>query len=68
VVHELTDDGRPLRVVVEFEKPLSDPNLRFLRWQGTGYVEIDLPSVGETLLLPRADLLGLLLGRGAPDA
>jgi hypothetical protein len=68
VVHELTDDGRPLRVVVEFEKPLSDPNLRFLRWQGTGYVEIDLPSVGETLLLPRADLFGLLLGRGAPDA
>jgi hypothetical protein len=57
-----TADGRPRRVIVEFELPLSDTRLLFMRWQGSGYVPFPIPQPGQTVTLPHADISRLLFG------
>jgi hypothetical protein len=57
-----TADGRPRRVIVEFELALSDPRLLFMRWQGSGYVPFQMPELGQAVTLQRADLGRLLFG------
>jgi hypothetical protein len=59
-VAELTHDGRPLRIVVTFERPLDDPNLVWMRWQRAGYAAFALPPPGKTVVLPKAALFDLL--------
>ncbi len=59
-IAEQTADGRPLRVIVEFELPLNDPHLLFMRWEGSGYVRFRLPAPGQTLTLQHADIERLL--------
>jgi hypothetical protein len=59
-VTELTRDGRPLSIVVRFDRALSDPSLVWRRWQHTGYAPFTLPPVGETVVLPKAAILDLL--------
>lgn len=57
-----TADGRPRRVIVEFELALSDPRLLFMRWQGSGYVPFPMPAPGQTVTLGHADIERLLFG------
>jgi hypothetical protein len=59
-VTELTHDGRPLEIVVHFERELDDPSLSWMRWQRTGYAPFVLPAIGKTVVLPKAALFDLL--------
>jgi hypothetical protein len=59
-VTELTHDGRPLQIVVSFERELYDPSLVWMRWQHTGYAPFALPAIGKTVVLPKAALFDLL--------
>jgi hypothetical protein len=61
-VTELTDDGRPLEVVVRFDRTLRDPSLVWMRWQHMGYAPFVLPDAGRTVVLPRAAIGDLLFG------
>jgi hypothetical protein len=61
-VTELTDDGRPLEVVVHFERTLRDPSLVWMRWQHMGYAPFVLPDAGQTVVLPKAAIGDLLFG------
>ena len=60
-VTAVTDDGRPLEVAVRFERELEDPSLVWMRWQRRGYEPFRLPSAGESVRLPKAAILDLLL-------
>jgi hypothetical protein len=59
-VTELTPDGRPLQIVVSFERALDDPSLVWMRWQRAGYAPFVLPAVGKTVVLPKAAIFDLL--------
>jgi hypothetical protein len=59
-VTELTGDGRPLQIVVRFDRSLADPSIVWRRWQHTGYAPFVLPAIGTTVVLPKADVLDLL--------
>jgi hypothetical protein len=60
VVTELTSDGRPAEVSVRFHRPLEDPALRILRWEGDGYVRFVPPPPNSVAVLPAANFLRLL--------
>ncbi|HTV17385.1 MAG TPA: hypothetical protein VMG12_01900, partial [Polyangiaceae bacterium] len=60
LVTELTSDGRPLEVVVRFDRTLSDPSLVWMRWQHLGYAPFVLPAAGQTVVLPKAAIGDLL--------
>ncbi|MBA3533073.1 MAG: hypothetical protein H0T73_14205 [Ardenticatenales bacterium] len=47
-----TEDERPAAVAFRFDEPLEDSSLRWVQWQGGGYVSFTVPTVGETLRLP----------------
>lgn len=51
-VRETTPDGHPTVFACAFDIPLEDPSLRFIIWQGKGYVPFTLPNVGETCTVP----------------
>jgi hypothetical protein len=55
-VTEVTDDGRPAGAQFEFRAPLEDASLRWMSWNGRGYAPFALPRVGETLVLPPANI------------
>jgi hypothetical protein len=59
-VIEVAPGGGVNEVRFTFEEPLTDPDLRWLKWEGEGFVEITLPSPGESLEMPAIDLGGLL--------
>jgi hypothetical protein len=59
-VTEVTDDGRPAAARFEFEVPLEDESLVWVSWDGRGYAPLVLPRVGETIVLPPANLEELL--------
>jgi hypothetical protein len=59
-VTEVTDDGRPAAARFEFEVPLGDESLVWVSWDGRGYAPLVLPRVGETIVLPPANLDELL--------
>jgi hypothetical protein len=60
VVTALTSDGRPAEVSVRFVRPLDDPALRLLRWDGDGYVKFVPPPPNSVASLPGANFLRLL--------
>jgi hypothetical protein len=51
-VAALSPDGEPSDVVFRFAVPLEDPSLRWLQWQGPGYVPFTPPAIGQTVTLP----------------
>ncbi len=59
-VTEVTDDGRPAGARFEFRAPLEDASFRWVSWNGRGYAPFVLPKVGETLVLPPANIEELL--------
>jgi hypothetical protein len=50
-VSEVTGDGRPLRVRVRFDLPLTDPTLHHVAWDGEDYAVVELPARGGSLVL-----------------
>jgi hypothetical protein len=53
-VTALTPDGRPSEARLEFDRPLEDRSLRWLRWNwetGT-YVPFTPPAIGQTAVVP----------------
>lgn len=52
----LTEDGRPRTVRFEFSRALEDPALRWVRWEGAGFVTWTPPPVGASVTLPPIDL------------
>ena len=61
-VSDLGPDGRPLEIVVRFAAKLEDPSLEWLKWGEHGYVPFQLPQVGETVVLPAANMREVLFG------
>lgn len=55
-VRDLTPDGRPAEASFEFPVPLEDASLRWLRWEGSGYVPYRPPAVGDSVRLPGTPL------------
>jgi hypothetical protein len=44
--------GQPTELLFRFPVPLEDPSLRWITWEGRGYVPFTPPAVGETISLP----------------
>jgi hypothetical protein len=61
-VSDLGPDGRPLEIVVRFAQKLEDPSLEWLKWGEHGYVPFQLPKVGESVVLPAANMREVLFG------
>ena len=59
---DVAPDGRPLEILIRFAVKLEDPSLEWLQWQDHGYVPFRLPEVGETVVLPAADMRDVLFG------
>lgn len=55
-VLEVTPDGRPLQVRFDFEASLDAERYRFYYWTDNHFRPLELPAVGETQVLPRAEL------------
>ncbi len=55
-VVEVASGGGVKEVHFMFDKTLDDPDLRWLKWEGKGFVETRLPPVGSSLDLPAVDL------------
>ncbi len=51
---EATREGDVLAVRFAFAVPLEDASLRWVRWEGDGYVPFTPPPVGGTMELPAA--------------
>ena len=58
----LTADGRPAEVHARFDRPLEDPQLVWVRWEGRGYSPYRPPAIGQAHVLPAIDYLSLMLG------
>lgn len=61
-VSDLTSDGRPQEILVRFGVKLEDSSLEWLQWGDHRYVPFRLPAVGETVVLPAADMRDVLFG------
>lgn len=46
-VQEVDDTGHPVRIAVDFGRPLEDPGLAVLHWDGEALVRWVAPAVGE---------------------
>ncbi len=51
-VIEATPDGEPVAARYRFSVPLEDGSLRWLCWDGEGFVSYVPPAVGESSKLP----------------
>ena len=65
-VAELTEDGRPLCIDIQFAKPLEDPSFLWVQWLGTRSELFVPPKVGERVVLPAADYIQSVLGKRLP--
>jgi hypothetical protein len=61
-VSDLAPDGRPLEILVRFTVSLEDRSLEWLKWGDHGFVPFRLPEVGETVILPAANMREVLFG------
>lgn len=61
-IADLTADGRPQEILVHFTVKLEDRSLEWLQWGEHGYVPFRLPAIGETVILPAANMRDVLFG------
>jgi hypothetical protein len=61
-VSDLAPDGRPLEILVRFTVDLEDRSLEWLQWGDHGYVPFRVPEIGETVILPAANMREVLFG------
>jgi hypothetical protein len=62
-VEEVMPDGRPRRVRFELDRPLEDPSLIWVTWEGKGFAPARLPAIGERAPFKALDYLTALYGR-----
>ena len=55
-VKELTEDGRPAKVLFRFHVPLEDPSLKWVYLEGGKFKEFHPPGIGETIEVPACGL------------
>jgi len=65
-VDELTEDGRPLAIRIQFALVLEDPSFLWVQWQGTRSELFVPPAVGQHVVLPAADYIQSVLGKPLP--
>src|SRR6202035_5124287 len=51
-VEQVTADDRPRRLRFRFDRPLDDPSLVWIIWDGQGFVPFAVPPVGEKRPVP----------------
>ena len=51
-VLELTEDGRPAKVLFRFHVALEDPSLKWVYWEEGKFKEFQPPGIGESVELP----------------
>jgi hypothetical protein len=56
----LTDDGRPARLLVQFDRPLESPDFAWRVWGKHEYLPFTPPAIGKSVMLPKADMGALL--------
>jgi hypothetical protein len=61
-VDKITDDGRPLEIVVRFHEPLHSEGLLFFEWKAHGYVPFIPPSPGVSVRVAAVDFVSTLFG------
>jgi hypothetical protein len=59
-IESVTAEGRPLTVLAQFERPLEDSTLTWLRWDRRTYVPYAPPAIGTRETLPAVDFSQLL--------
>ncbi len=62
-VEEITPDARPRRVRFQFDRALDDPSMKWVRWEGLGFVAAAPPAVGERVKVPAIDFFAAMLGK-----
>jgi hypothetical protein len=50
----ITGDGRPAEAAFQFMTDLDNPLFHWLQWRDGRYVPLEVPAVGQTLMLPPA--------------
>lgn len=61
-ITEVTRDGRPAEVRVQFHEPLESPSLQFMQWGTSDYQPFTLPAVGQSVVIPAVDMLAAMFG------
>ena len=56
----LTDDGRPARILVHFDRALESPEFAWRVWGKHDFLPFTPPAVGQSVVLPKAELGSLL--------
>jgi hypothetical protein len=56
----LTEDGRPAKLEVSFDRPLESPDFAWRVWGKHEYLPFTPPAIGKSVLLPKADMGALL--------
>ncbi|MGD0654140.1 MAG: hypothetical protein ABSA16_07355 [Thermoguttaceae bacterium] len=51
-VLELTEDGRPAKVLFRFHVALEDPSLKWVYWEEGKFKEFQPPGIGESIEIP----------------
>ncbi len=55
-IRAVTEGGSPVDVAFTFDRPLEDPGLRWVAWEGEGYVPFTPPALGEEKALAGASI------------
>jgi hypothetical protein len=55
-VLQSTKEGWPEHVRFTFDKPLEDPKMAFYRWDALKFVPFTPPALGESVVLPGAEI------------
>ena len=61
-------DGRPSVIDARFDADLDDPRYLWRRWEGAGYVEFEVPALGQRVTVPKVDYMQVVFGRRLPFA
>ena len=62
-VEAVSDDGRPSRTLVHFDRPLEDPLYQWHAWDVTRFRPFTPPAIGDSVQLPASDPVAAWFGQ-----